>query len=80
MSEQGFYQYLCLLRQEGKILNDFKHAFLTQVIKIIPGHAFIDTLKCPRNAPFSVQLKQILARTNSSALYLFRPSYAPVQW
>jgi hypothetical protein len=68
ISEQGSYQHLCLLRQEGQILNYFKHTLLTQVIKIVPGHGFFDTLKCPENAPFSVQLKQILARTNASAV------------
>ena len=63
ISEQGSYQHLCLLRQEGQILNYFKHILLTQVIKIVPGHAFFDTLKCLENAPFSVQFKKILART-----------------
>jgi hypothetical protein len=49
----------------------FKHALLTQVIKIVPGHAFFDTLslKCPENAPFSVQFKIILATTNPSAVH-----------
>jgi hypothetical protein len=60
---------MCLLRQEGQILNYFKHILLTQVIKIVPGYAFFDTLKCPENAPFSVQLKKILARTNASAVH-----------
>ena len=57
ISEQESYQYLCLLRQEGQIFNYFKHTLLTQVIKIVPGHAFFDTLKCHENAPFSSKLR-----------------------
>ena len=51
------------------MLNYFRHTFLAQVIKIVPGHAFFDTLKCPENAPFSAQLKKFLARTNTSAVH-----------
>jgi hypothetical protein len=36
-------------------LTYYTHTLLTQVIKILPGHAFFDTLKCPKNAPFCVQ-------------------------
>ena len=84
ISEQGSYQYLCLLRQEEQILNYFKHALLTQVIKIVPGHAFFDSpsLKCPENAPFSVQLKKNLGDKQPLCcpLYLAPATlHAPVQ-
>jgi hypothetical protein len=44
--------------------------FKNDVIKIVPGHAFFDTLKCPENAPFSVVLK-ILGENQS----LYCPFY-----
>ena len=70
--------------QEKQILNYFKHALLTQVIKIVPGHAFFDTLslRCPENAPFSVQFKKNHGDNQPlcCSLYLAPATlYAPVQ-
>jgi hypothetical protein len=46
--------------------------FVSQVIKIVPGHAFFDTLslRCPENAPFSVQFKKNLGEN--------QPLYCPL--
>jgi hypothetical protein len=78
ISEQGSYQYLCLLRQEEQILNYYKHTLLTQVIKILPDDAFFDSLKCPENAPFCVQWKKNLGENQPFCCLLYLATAMPL--
>jgi hypothetical protein len=65
ISEQGFYQYLCLLRQEEQILNYYKHTLLTQVMKILPDDAFFDSLWRHYNV---ILENKIILRASSTTL------------